>query len=283
MILEKKYLDLLKKSLLNEIYLENELRIFSLAEKELVFDRPFGLKKLNYEKLHHIGRIFPQQLADFHEKRFEGELIKVNTPHLVYADTMIGRKRLDHLHYCLDTLRDEKISGDLIECGVWRGGASIFMKSYLDTYNMSDRAVYLADSFEGVPESVLEEDKATDLSKRAYPGLAVPLEDVKNNFSKYDVSMQNVFFIEGWFKDTLSKAPINQLALLRLDGDLYESTMDALNALYHKVVPKGFVIIDDFKALPQCEQAVHDFRQKNNINEPIQKIDNEAVYWRKIG
>lgn len=281
MDIRKKYLELLKKSLLNEIYLENELRIFCLTEKELYKKWPPIFKKVAFEKLHHIGKYFPEKFEALKNGRKEGKLLKVNTPHLVYADTMIGRKRLDNIEFCLETILAESIPGDIMECGVWKGGAAIFMKAYLDTYESKDKEVWLADSFEGVPESTLRQDKPTDLSKKAYPGLAIPKDDVVNNFDKYGISLEHVRFLEGWFKDTLPKAPMKKLALLRLDGDLYESTMDILQSLYHKVSVGGFIIIDDYKALPQCEEAVHDFRSKNSITEQIQVIDSEGVYWRK--
>ncbi|HEX7403049.1 MAG TPA: TylF/MycF/NovP-related O-methyltransferase, partial [Usitatibacter sp.] len=68
---------------------------------------------------------------------------------------------------------------------------------------------------------------------------------------------------------------------LRLDGDLYESTWDALTALYDRVVPGGFVLIDDYGDFPPCRQAVDEFRQQRGIGEPLQKIDWTGVYWRK--
>ena len=89
-----------------------------------------------------------------------------------------------------------------------------------------------------------------------------------------------VKFLPGWFRDTLPNAPIKQLAVLRLDGDLYESTMDALVPLYPKLAPGGFVIIDDYR-LPMCQQAVKDYRARTGIVEEIIAIDDDAVYWRK--
>ncbi|MFY0594220.1 TylF/MycF/NovP-related O-methyltransferase [Roseivirga sp.] len=281
MNVKEKYLELLKKSLLNEIYVENELRIFCLAEKKLLKKWSLIFGGIDFEKLHHIGKYFPEDLDTFKKNRFEGGLLTPGSRHLVYADTMIGRKRLLNIEHCLSVILEEKILGDVIECGVWKGGATIFMKAYLDTYESTDRVVWLADSFEGVPESTLAQDKYSDLSRKAYPGLAIPKDDVVKNFEKYDVSLDHVQFLEGWFKDTLPDAPIDKLALLRLDGDLYESTMDALQSLYHKLSPGGFIIIDDYKALPQCEEAVQEFRLQNTITEPIQKIDSEAVFWRK--
>jgi O-methyltransferase len=81
----------------------------------------------------------------------------------------------------------------------------------------------------------------------------------------------------------LPTAPVSKLAVLRMDGDLYESTMDILNALYHKVSAGGFVIVDDYHALPPCKQAVHDFRTQAGIVDPIQEIDGTGVFWKKSG
>jgi len=281
MDLKTRYLTLLKKSLLNEIYLENELRIYLLANRKLFTKGLPGFKKTDFNKLHHIGTHFPELLQSFQQGRHMGELLEVNTQHLVYADTMIGAKRLENIQTCLETIVKEQIPGDVIECGVWKGGAAIYMTACLKILEDDQRSIWLADSFEGVPVSTHQKDVAVDLSKEAYPGLAVSMEDVKSNFKKYDLLSEQVKFLKGWFKDTLHDAPINQLSLLRLDGDLYESTMDALEALYDKLSPEGFVIIDDYKALTQCEEAVQDFRVKNGINNKIQKIDNEAVFWRK--
>jgi hypothetical protein len=91
---------------------------------------------------------------------------------------------------------------------------------------------------------------------------------------------RQVRFLEGWFKDTLPTAPIGQIAVLRLDGDMYESTIQALEALYERVSPGGFVIIDDYFLGP-CRQAVTDFRSRTGIIDSIIDIDGKGVFWRK--
>jgi O-methyltransferase len=120
-----------------------------------------------------------------------------------------------------------------------------------------------------------------DISRNVLPILAVPLEEVRELFARYDLLDEQVRFLKGWFKDTLAAAPIEHLAILRLDGDLYESTMDALNPLYDKVVSGGFVIIDDYASCPPCKLAIHDFRAQRGIDEAMQVVDGHAVYWRK--
>src|ERR1044072_2882529 len=88
------------------------------------------------------------------------------------------------------------------------------------------------------------------------------------------------YVVWGWFSDTLPDAPIERLAVLRLDGDMYSSTWDALTALYAKVSPGGFVIVDDYHAVPGCKQAVDDFRPRHAIDAPLETIDWAGVFWR---
>jgi hypothetical protein len=199
----------------------------------------------------------------------------------VQADTMIGLKRLDNIQFCVESVLNENIPGDLIETGVWRGGASIFMRAILAAYGATDRRVFVADSFEGLPEPDEEKyplDKGDDLY--TYRILAVSKEEVEQNFRKYDLLDEQVVFLKGWFKDTLPVAPIEKLAVMRLDGDLYESTMDALVNLYPKLSDGGYCIVDDY-ALKTCKPAVDDFRREHGITSTLHEIDWTGRYWRK--
>lgn len=198
------------------------------------------------------------------------------------AHTMVGLPRLDNLHFCVETLLADEVPGDLVETGVWRGGASIFMRGVLKAYGVTDRKVWVCDSFEGLPPSDRERyPKETETDFSVYQDLAVSLETVQANFARYDLLDDQVCFLKGWFRDTLPTAPIETLALMRLDGDLYESTMDALTALWPKLSPGGFVIIDDFNALQCCNDAVDDFRRAENIASPIEMIPGWGAFWRK--
>ena len=196
-----------------------------------------------------------------------------------YADTMIGLTRLEHLQHCVETVLREAIPGDLIETGVWRGGGCIFMRGVLAAYGITDRTVYVADSFRGFPpiEHAQDYGDAPDES-RAY--LAVNLDTVRENFRRYGLLDEQVVFLEGWFKVTLPNAPIEQLSILRLDGDMYGSTMDALTALYPKLAPGGFCIVDDYGAIDACKQAVTDYRAAHGLTAEIFPIDWTGVYWR---
>jgi hypothetical protein len=198
------------------------------------------------------------------------------------AHTMIGMPRLENLQMCVETVLQDRIPGDLIETGVWRGGASIFMRGILKAYGVTDRVVWAADSFAGLPPPDFEKyprEAAVDFSK--VEALAVSLEDVRTNFARYGLLDDQVRFLKGWFKDTLSGAPIERLAVARLDGDLYESTMDALTALYPKLSPGGYVIIDDYNSFESCNIAVNDFRRDQGISAPLSLIPGAGAFWRK--
>jgi O-methyltransferase len=198
------------------------------------------------------------------------------------ADTMIGLKRLDNLHECIASVLADAVPGDLIETGVWRGGATIFMRGALKAYGDTSRTVWVADSFQGVPtpnEMDYPADRGDTLWTQSE--LVVSLDTVKGNFAKYGLLDSQVKFLVGWFRDTLPDAPIHHLAVMRLDGDLYESTMDALRLLYPKLSVGGYAIIDDYGSMPPCQQAVDDFRRTAGITEELQPIDLDAVFWRR--
>ncbi len=199
------------------------------------------------------------------------------------AETMIGMQRLTSLQQCVETVLAENIPGDLIECGVWRGGACILMRAVLAAYGDHQRCVWLADSFQGVPRSDPDNYQADKgiRAEFAAPILGVSEAQVRSNFERYGLLDDRVRFLPGWFKDTLQDAPIDRIAVLRLDGDLYESTIQALDALYPRLSPGGFCIVDDYQAVKACEQAVTDYRSKHGITAEIVDIDGTGVLWRK--
>jgi hypothetical protein len=243
--MSKLYLDLLEKCLLNTIY-------------EDVPNDPWTGGRY-HPQLRTDGRDWPSQ-----------------------AHTMIGAHRLRQLRQACEQVLREQIPGDFIETGIWRGGACILMRGVLQAYQDRTRRVWCADSFQGLPppDTVHYPQDQSD-AHHAYAQLAVSLEQVRANFERYDLLDEQVCFLPGWFQDTLPKAPIKRLAILRLDGDMYASTMQALEALYDKVSPGGFVIVDDYGAVPSCQAAVLDFRSRGRITDFIVPIDWGGVYWRK--
>ena len=200
------------------------------------------------------------------------------------AESMAGLRRLDNLQFCVTDVLRRGVPGDLIETGAWRGGATIFMRAILEAYGDTERQVWVADSFQGLPRPDPERWPAEAGDEHwAMEQLAVPLEEVKANFARYGLLDERVRFLAGWFKDTLPAAPIERLAVLRLDGDMYGSTMEALEALYPKLSPGGYVIVDDYGAIPQCKEAITDFRAAKGIIDPMETIDWTGVYWQRSG
>lgn len=199
----------------------------------------------------------------------------------VYADSMLGLRRMDNIQYCVETALENHIAGDLIETGIWRGGACIFMRAILAAYGVTDRKVYAADSFKGLPPPNLTKYPADQGDRHSdFPYLAVSREEVEERFKRYGLLDSQVVFIEGWFEETLPVAAIGPLAVLRVDGDMYGSTIVALENLYPKLSAGGFCIVDDY-ALRGCRQAVDDFRAKWNIHGPLNQVDWTGVYWQK--
>jgi O-methyltransferase len=213
---------------------------------------------------------------------FDAELREYGWDWPSVAHTMIGKKRLANLCALTESILGEGIEGDFIETGVWRGGACILVRGVLDAYCIKDRNVWLADSFEGLPPPDLEKYPADkgDIF-HTFSELSISQEQVERNFEKYGLLDGQVKFLKGWFKDTLPNAPIKKLALLRLDGDMYESTMDALVALYDKLSVGGYVIIDDYHVVEGCKNAVNDFLNRQGLSPEIEEIDGVGVYWRK--
>ena len=260
------YLDLMKRCVTNLIYLEEENNnLLSSFVNNLTYlyyclnngKNPFILKQKQEEK-RSIGLDWPGT-----------------------AHTMIGLKRLDNIQYCLEDVLVNNVPGDLIEAGVWRGGASIFMRAILKANGVKNRQVWLADSFAGLPTpNTKKYPQDAGMYLNLFPQLAVSLEEVKINFSRYDLLDEQVNFLKGWFCDTLPNAPIEQLAVIRTDGDLYESTTDILTNLYPKLSIGGYVIIDDY-VINACRQAVDDYREAQGIREEIIPIDWTGVYWKR--
>lgn len=283
--LAERYLALLKKSLLNELYpeLEGILHYILLCREKF--------ESLDDSVIRDIAKRRPDIMNHLRAARHDGSMIlwpldgtqALYDPRHIsqHTHTMIGRLRLDHLHRCLDVIRQESIPGDVIETGVWRGGATVFMRGYWAAHGVTDRRVWVADSFAGLPRPSVSEDRDYDLSATQEPALAIDQARVESLFARYDLLDEQVVFLPGWFRDTLPTAPIERLALLRLDGDLYESTFDALDALYDRLVPGGFLVVDDYGALPPCRQAIEDFRSQRGITAPMETIDWTGLAWRK--
>ena len=263
------YLDLLKRCLTRELFIDQEYYEVVPGDEQL-------------------ARLIADENAVL-MRRTNGDVKRVDgRDYPPTAETMVGHKRLDNVHQLAVRVIEDRVPGDLVETGVWRGGTVILMRAVLRAYGVEDRAVWVCDSFEGLPVPDADDGSgdADLMSGRLVldainPFLAVSVEQVQANFERYGLLDDRVRFLPGWFRDTLPTAPIERIALLRLDGDLYESTMDALIALEPRVSPGGFVIVDDYNGLEVCQRAVDDYRRDHHIDAPLHEVDWTAVWWRK--
>jgi O-methyltransferase len=226
-----------------------------------------------------------------HDQESQAKFLRGFVAHYIQGSalTMLPTVRLDHLQTCIMDIVGRSIPGDVIETGVWRGGATIFMRGIFKALGVRDRRVWVADSFEGLP---VPDGAKFPLEAKAHAGpfmtkvcnhLAVGIDDVRRNFEAYGLLDEQVRFLKGWFSKTLPGAPIERLALMRLDGDLYESTRDALVNLYHRLSSGGYVIIDDYgeDSWTYCRRAVDEFRAERAIVDPLIRVDSRCYYWQR--
>lgn len=239
------YLDLMEKVLTGEITADPPIKLFGND----AFDRQKRLRGLDW----------PQN-----------------------AKSMIGAMRMHNVRHLVELAIVEGLPGDIVETGVWRGGASIMAKAVIEAYGDRHRKVYLADSFEGLPPPNAEKyPQDAQLHLEQYSDLAVSEEQVRANFAEMGLLDSRVITVKGWFRDTMPTFPVKTIAVLRLDGDLYESTIDPLNHLFDKVSPGGWVIIDDYDCFDACKAAAHDFLSARGLKPDIKHIDGVGAFFRK--
>jgi O-methyltransferase len=196
--------------------------------------------------------------------------------------TMVSWIGIELSRYCIEDTIINGIEGDFIETGAWKGGLCVLAKYMFDYYKV-DKKVFVADSFEGLPKPDIEK-YPQDTGDKHYliPFLSVPIETVKENFRKFDLLDDNVIFLKGWFKNTLPTAPIDKLSILRMDGDMFESTFDALNNLYPKLSVGGYCIVDDMDHVG-CYLACMDYRNTHGITEQMFRVSegDQTSFWQK--
>ncbi|MDQ1382215.1 MAG: hypothetical protein QOJ71_2934 [Actinomycetota bacterium] len=255
------YLDLLEAALLNELYLDHELRLAYLVDC-LRKNMPPEAAKLG-----NPARELQISWERLIERRRSGSL--PNASHegaqLPYLD--IGHVRLDHLRHCLDLVRDEHIAGDLVDCGTRRGGTAIFMRGYLNAYGLDDKSVWIADAFRVEQDADDALDVWTDL------------DTVRDGFSRFRLLDERVRFLQGRPADALASAPIEQISLLRI-GHSDAEAIEALAEMYDSVAFGGIVVVDD-GASDTGAQTIDELRGRLGIDEATERIDDSAVWWRK--
>lgn len=286
--LAQRYLELVKRAVLNELYPELEAQLLYtvlLGAYEQRLDLAAWWQARDDATL--------REAIDRAKRR--GETIYLQPPNATswdegskalrnyteYAHSMVGRARLNHLQHCVESVIEEGIPGDLLEAGVWRGGSCLLMRAVLAAHGDTRRTVWAADSYRGLPASEDPRDRGYAMSASELPVLSVPIDEVREVFRRYDLLDEQVRFIEGYFEASLADAPVDTLALLRIDADLYRSTRAVLDALYDRVAPGGWIVVDDYGVLPPCREAVDEFRRQRGIEVPLEWIDDYGVAWRR--
>ena len=263
--IEQAYIDLLKKALNASVY--EQSRWQRTQEKDI----RGHLAKSAFKLLANKGLIV------VNPSRYSSHDVAEGKTWTDLGFTMVSEKRLDNVQACVEDVLARDIPGDLVETGVWKGGVTILMRALLKVHCDTNRLVWAADSFEGLPVPKDDQD-GEDLSD--VQELKISLERVQDNFRRFNLLDDRVRFLKGWFADTLPGAPIDKISVLRLDGDLYSSTMDVLQALYHKVSVGGYVIVDDYYSWPGCQRAVQEYLAAHHLEVDIRQVDWTCCYWQ---
>ncbi len=261
-----RYLDLLEQTLTHTAY--------ARLDTGLAPANPVG-RRLG-RLLQRAGIVALRDRGDDHRAREDGR----DWP--VFAYTMSGVKRLRNTRWCVERVLADGVPGDLVEAGTWRGGSAMMMRGVLSAHGDSRRRVYVADTFAGLPApdaTRYPQDRGTRLHRE--PRLAVSLDEVRGGFERLGLLDERVVFLEGLFADTLPAVADRTWAVIRLDGDLFESTTDALTHLWPGLAVGGFVIVDDYGAVAGCRRAVDDFRAQHGVTTPLEHIDWTGIWWRR--
>ncbi len=204
--------------------------------------------------------------------------------------TMTSEERLYSLYKAAEYVSKNNITGDIVECGVWRGGSTMCALLSLTKQNDLTRKVFLYDTYEGMSEPT--EKDADHSGKNAQQLLNqsekttedimwcyAPIDDVKKNISSTQYPIEKVVFVKGKVEETIPQTVPDKIAILRLDTDWYESTYHELTHLYPKLVSGGVLIIDDYGHWKGAREAVDQYFKENNIEMLLNRID----YTGRIG
>jgi cephalosporin hydroxylase len=265
-----RHLRVVKAALLNEHYLDHEVR-FEQLSAHITDHRPLVANDLR-------DPVRNDQTA---YRRVARNRLGANGPEPGAAGsflpyTAMGRPQLDHLEHCLDTVRTEQLAGDLLECGTSRGGGAIFMRAYLDAHELPDRRVWVADAFRSSPAP----DRAPHFTRAGVAGFQADLNLVRDGFERFDLLDDRVRFLLGEPAATLADEDTGPLALVRIGRSAGADARAVLDRVYDRLVVGGFVVVDAPEG-SDVRAVVEAFRRDQSVDEPLEVIDSSAVAWRK--
>lgn len=198
--------------------------------------------------------------------------------------TMTSKERMFALYESVNYVLDNEIPGDFVECGVWKGGSSIMVGLILKERGITDRKLYLYDTFDGMSAPDQNDEDHSGVSAQAhldankkedqtsvwcYSGI----DEVKSNCEKLGIDSSNLKFVQGKVEDTIPQTIPTNICLLRLDTDWYESTKHELDHLYPILSEKGVLIIDDYGHWKGCRKAVDEYFAKHKVKGLMNRID----------
>lgn len=200
--------------------------------------------------------------------------------------TLTSHEKLYQLIGIVKYLIDNKISGDFVECGVWRGGSILAMIETLKLLKVDHIKIHLFDTFSVndmlETTAAIEEDKPFESSGPvSLEQLSVDLESVKKLMRSTGYPQENIIFHVGRVEDTIPKSSIDSIALLRLDTDWYDSTRLQLESFYHKVENNGVVISDDYGYWEGHKKAVDEFLANNKLKPLLVRNDHACRFFIK--
>ncbi|OEK08837.1 macrocin O-methyltransferase [Flavivirga aquatica] len=222
-------------------------------------------------------KVVSNNYSDFSDE--DNEIVSFVKPY-----TMTSPERIKALLDAVRYVANNNIEGDYVECGVWKGGSTLAVAKMFSKLNKKEKTLWLYDTFEGMSEPTkfdldINGKKASDRLKKedkktSWVWALSELEEVKKTMKLANYPKSKIKFIKGKVEDTLLEAnKPNQISILRLDTDWYESTKIELELLYPKVVKGGIIIIDDYGHWKGSKKAVDEYIDKNNLNVFLNRID----------
>jgi O-methyltransferase len=210
-------------------------------------------------------------------RRLKTQFAEKRAAWLIRRNTMVGPERIQTLSRLAQRIEAEQIPGDVVECGVYKGGTAAIL-ARLATRSRLPRTVWLFDSFQGMPAATASDGPEA----REWVGkLSSSPRSVQQLLRRVGADISRVRIVPGLFEETFPTVQIPQIALLNIDADWYESVKLCFEKFYDAVAPGGFVSIDDYGAWPGCRIAVDEFFQKHALPYQLQRVDYTAHWFQK--
>jgi cephalosporin hydroxylase len=226
-----RHLSLLRASLLDEHYVENEARI------NVLLDAATRRRPIDTDKLRDPRRNAPQRMRELDLARRQGDPAG-SRGHFAFTD--IGRISMDHLDEALRAIETDGVVGDLVEVGCGRGGIGIYMRGLLDAHEIEERDIWIVDEFRAAPRT-----GARPIAEAGVADLWPDLSQVRDGFERFELLDERVHFVQGPPAESVAATPTGPVALLRIGRSVGADTPAILDALRGRLAPGAIVIVED--------------------------------------